>query len=56
MFAVETVFFVKTAHTHFYQTGKTLSNNHLRRHKLKVKMKEKKRLMIGCGNHMENPN
>ena len=41
---------------HFYHTGITLSYNHLRRHKIKVKMKEKKRLMIGCGNHIEKPN
>ena len=43
MFVFETVFFVKTAHTHFYQTGKTLSYNHPRRHKQKVKMKEKEK-------------
>ena len=53
MFVFETVFFVKTAH--FYQTGKILSY-HLRGHKLKVKMKEKKRIMIGCGNHIDKPN
>ena len=43
MFVFETVFFVKTAHTHFYQTGKTLTYNHLRIHKLKVKIKEKEK-------------
>ena len=42
MFVFETVFFVKTAH-HFYQTGKTLIYNHLRRHKLKVKNEGKEK-------------
>ena len=53
MFVFETVFFVKNS-THFYQTGKTLSCNYLRRHEIKDKMEEKKRLMIGCGNHRES--
>ena len=52
MFIVETVSLNETV----YHVGKTLSYNHLRRHKIKVKMEEKKRLMIGCGNHIENPN
>ena len=55
MFVFESVFFVKD-NTHIYQTGKTLSYNYLRRHEIKDKMEEKKRLMIGCGNHIENPN
>ena len=38
MFVFETVFFVKTAHT-FTKLG----NNHLRRHKLEVKMTEKEK-------------
>ena len=53
MFVFKTVFFVKTAH--FYQTGKTMSCNYLRRHNIKDKMEEKKRLMIGCGNHIDKP-
>ena len=53
MFVLETVFLCENS-THFYQTGKTLSCNYLRRHKIKDKMEEKKRLMIGCGNHIES--
>ena len=50
MFVFKTVFPVKTAHTF------TLSCNYLRRHKIKDKMEKKKRLMIGCGNHIESSN
>ena len=44
MFVVKTVSLNETV----YHIGKTLSYNHLRRLKIKVKMEEKKRLMIGC--------
>ena len=52
MFVVKTVSLNETV----YHVGKTLSYNHLKRHILKVKMEEKKRLMIGCGNHIKGPN
>ena len=48
MFVVKTVSLNETV----YHVGKTLSYNHLRRHKIKVKMEEKKRIMIECGNQM----
>ena len=55
MCVFKTVFPVKTAHT-FTKLVETLSCNYLRRHKVKNKMEKKKRLMIGCGNHIESPN
>ena len=56
MFVNKTVSLIETVYMlHFYLAGNTLELQSIKKQGNKSQNGKRKRLMIGCGNHRENP-